>query len=111
MLGVKTKKFRSKAYRKWIASLPCLITKVHGTQAAHIRAGTNGGMGLKPEDNWCVPLSPEMHDLQHKIGERKFWDMYGGIEKAKNVANLLYQAWQEDEHERDNTVYLIIARF
>ena len=30
-------------------------------------------MGLKPDDDLVLPLSPELHKLQHQIGEKKFW--------------------------------------
>ena len=38
----------------------------------------NAGVGAKPDDIFVVPLSGEMHRLQHATGdERKFWRGYG----------------------------------
>jgi len=37
----------------------------------------NAGVGAKPDDIFVVPLSGEMHRLQHSFGdERKFWKVY-----------------------------------
>jgi len=67
-------KIRDEKHRRFIASLPCLISKVHGqTQCAHIRSGTGAGIGLRPSDEFCVPLSVMEHLQQHRIGESKYW--------------------------------------
>lgn len=106
----KPKKFRCEKYRKWIRTLPCLVTKTHHeSQCAHIRHGTGGGMGLKPSDDWCVPLHWREHILQHEIGEQAYWE--DKLDKAKDVAQKLHRLWVEDEHERDAMAYELIARF
>jgi hypothetical protein len=53
------------------------IVRPHPIEAAHVRTGTGGGMGLKPPDWWTIPLCPAHHDEQHKIGERAFEEKYG----------------------------------
>ena len=111
MLIPKINPKRSRAYRQWIASLPCAVTGARDVQAAHIRSGTLGGMGFKPSDKWCVPLSVNSHRLQHAVGEEKFWAQYGGIERAKELAQDLYEIYQLDEHERDFKAYQRLARF
>lgn len=105
---LKAKPFRSEKYRRWIASLPCIVCGSHNVQAAHIRSNTGGGMGYKPSDEWCVPLCVDCHSDQHRVGERKFWSE---IDKVKDLASKLYQLWNEDEHERDATAYELIARW
>ena len=42
-------------------------------QCAHVRDGTDGGMGLKPNDLWTVPMCAwhHLHD-QHVAGEVAF---------------------------------------
>jgi hypothetical protein len=109
--NLKQPKFESEKYRRWIASLPCCVSGVEGTQAAHIRSGTGGGMGFKPSDAWCVPLSPEQHRIQHEIGETTFWALYGGIQAAKQLAQDLYEIYQLDEHERDINALQRIVKF
>lgn len=50
----KAKPMRSEAYRRAVASLPCVICGVPGySQAAH--ANTGKGMGLKACDLTCFP--------------------------------------------------------
>src|SRR5215469_15398255 len=62
-------------HRIFIRSLPCAVCDHPGPcEAAHVRAGTNsGGMGLKPEDRFLVPLCHEHHVEQHAKGEKSFW--------------------------------------
>lgn len=86
----------NKNHRKFVASLSCCACRMgNRSQAAHIRAGSNAGMSRKPTDDLCVPLCatyPDRlgcHDIQGK-DERGFWEKYGGIEKAKELAVLLY---------------------
>jgi hypothetical protein len=73
-MALKEPKVRSKPHRMFVASLPCCVSGIEGqTQCAHIRANTGGGMGLKPSDQYCVPLSVSEHARQHRIGEYPFW--------------------------------------
>lgn len=103
---LKQKPIRSEKHRRFIASLPCCVSGVSGqTQAAHIRSGFFG-MGAKPGDDLCVPLSWKEHDRQHKCGERKFWEPYGGIQEAKELAQHLYRFTGNEDMARQ-----LIARF
>jgi hypothetical protein len=34
----------------------------------HVRAGTGGGTGLKPGDEWAVPLCADHHHAGHTVG-------------------------------------------
>lgn len=72
MLIPKQKPIRCEKHRRFIASLPCLMTGRYDCQAAHIRHGYLS-MGSKPSDARCVPLNWEEHLRQHTIGEAKFW--------------------------------------
>jgi len=84
-------KIRNEKHRRWIASLPCLITRIEGnSQAAHIRSGNSAGMGLKSGDDCCVPLSIAEHARQGRDGEVVFWAWHGGVEKATKLAKDLY---------------------
>lgn len=86
----RTSKVRSIKHRRWIANLPCVVCNRHDVQAAHIRIGNNAGMGLKSGDDCTIPLCCECHRIQGE-GERKFWEPYGGIEEATNLAKELYK--------------------
>lgn len=70
-----------------IRQLPCLRCGVEGfTEAAHVRMTSSAvhkrsGMGVKPDDKWCVPLCGGCHqhdtDSQHRVGELTFWHHVG----------------------------------
>lgn len=46
---------RSESYRRWVASLPCIVCGIEGyTQAAHPNYGR--GLGQKASDLECFPL-------------------------------------------------------
>lgn len=52
---------RSEAWRRAVASLPCICCKREGmTQAAHPNH-RGKGMGLKAHDCWTVPLCADCH--------------------------------------------------
>lgn len=77
-------------HKAWLRTLPCCVTGIQGyTEAAHIRYQTGGGMGLKPHDKWCIPLSSGRHSYQHEIGEKRFWGSM--IDDAKNLALKLFE--------------------
>jgi len=68
----------------FIRELPCVITGGYPVEAAHIRYmdmdyGKRGsGAAEKPDDRFCVPLTPNMHRAQHARGdERAFWEGVG----------------------------------
>ena len=83
---------RSKEHLSFIASLPCCISGTIGeSQACHIRTGWFG-MGIKPGDNMTVPLHWAIHRVQHSKKESTFWDQFNGIESAKELARMLYEA-------------------
>lgn len=89
-MNFKKEIIRDEKYRRFISSLPCIVTGIVGqSQCAHIRHGCYS-MGKKPCDSMCVPLHWEQHDKQHRIGEEKFYLPYGGVEKAKSLANFLW---------------------
>lgn len=94
----------------FIASLPCCACGVGGfSQAAHIRH-KSAGMGMKPSDSLCVPLCCERpgiegcHCKQHTFGEVKFWQQFGGIDKAKDLAQYLFLVTGNEEKAREYLV-------
>lgn len=93
MQNEKQEIYESEKYRRWIASLPCLITGARNVQCAHIRRGADAGMARKPSDSRCVPLSVEQHARQHEIGELKYWYAFGGYETAAILAQQLWNTY------------------
>jgi hypothetical protein len=71
----KPAQLRSSAHLQWVRGHMCAIDAdgCEGRiEAAHIRIGTDGGMGVKPSDNYTVPLCHWHHAQQHTLGERSF---------------------------------------
>ena len=101
---------RSEAHLQWVRGHECALTGKMGSwrgqpaelhvcqgsvQAAHVRIGTDGGAGVKPSDNWTLPLCMGAHAQQHAIGEAAFEAMWGidmkaiACEVAKNSPPLI----------------------
>ena len=72
--GVRAQDDRNPEHLAWIRTLPCVVRGCLGkSQAAHVRMeGTGGGVGLKPGDEWTVPLCVSHHAEQHQIGHAAF---------------------------------------
>lgn len=78
----KARPVKRDAYREFVSSLPCVITRLPGVQVAHLswarpEIGHFGrGMSQKASDRWVLPLTPPLHDQQHAMGdEQAFWKM------------------------------------
>lgn len=67
---------RRPAHLAWIRTQPCSVPGCREpSEAAHVRmVDTGGGMGLKPDDKWTIPLCGPFghHAEQHQIGHRAF---------------------------------------
>src|SRR5215469_5743683 len=58
----------------FVRQLPCVACgKAAPSEAAHVRTGTDGAVGVKPGDRYAVPLCTACHARQHRIGELSFW--------------------------------------
>jgi hypothetical protein len=64
---------RSPKYRRWIRSLPSLLSGRPHCQACHTR---NNGTGSKGSDFTCVPLTVEEH-AEYDSGREAFETRYG----------------------------------
>lgn len=68
---------RSKRYREFIASVPCLVCG-HAAEPHH-ETFHCAGTGVKVSDLWCLPLSREWHTVhprcrhRHPHGWKGFW--------------------------------------
>ena len=85
--GQRQPRVRRGIYVDQIRMLPCLISGITDrSEAAHVRYGDPAhdkrptGMGEKPDDRWCVPLSAHWHRLcdnaQHRHNERNWWKAF-----------------------------------
>jgi hypothetical protein len=69
---------RCQAHLAFIRSHVCSVMNDEcegDIEAAHVRMGTDGGIGLKPSDSFTVPLCRKHHAEQHR-GEQTFWQKY-----------------------------------
>jgi len=79
----KTVRHRSPEHLSAVRSLCCLICGAYGCEAAHVRYASaehgkpESGRGIKPGDQWTVPLCPAHHREQHGSGEREWWRRKG----------------------------------
>lgn len=75
---------RSPAHRAWVRGFACSVPRCEDRpiECAHVRSGTDGGVGMKPSDRWCISLCRDHHRIQHEIGEAAFQTTYGVDMKA-----------------------------
>ncbi len=77
-------RWRSPAHTSWVRGFACCVCgSMTNIEAAHVRLGSNTGLGQKPDDWRTVPLcaGPHSnadgqlgcHNRQHVIGEATFW--------------------------------------
>ena len=67
-------RWRSPAHLNHVRSHACVTCDASAPiEAAHVRIGSDAGMGRKPSDYYAVPLCKSCHGLQHQMGERSFW--------------------------------------
>ena len=71
-------RLRSPAHLSFVRSHQCCVPGCDGRpiEAAHVRTGTGGGMGVKPGDDWTISLCRGHHAEQHQIGEPAFEQKY-----------------------------------
>ena len=70
----KKVKRRCPSHTKWVGEHSCSVPGCGGLpiEVAHVRKGTDCGMGLKPSDKWTISLCREHHSEQHRVGEPVF---------------------------------------
>lgn len=90
----KKRPIRSEAYRRAVASLPCVICGIAGySQAAH--AGTGKGAGIKTSDLTCFPACacrPGVRGCHSKLDQ--------GALFTRAVRQQLEMAWAADTQRR-----------
>jgi len=60
----------------FIRQLSCVVCGRAGpSEAAHVRSGSDAGVGMKPSDRYSLPLCDSCHALQHEFGELRFWSV------------------------------------
>lgn len=81
--GKKNVGKRSPAHRAFVRSHACCgCGATAAIECAHVREGTDGGLGMKPSDKWTISLCRDCHTEQHRIGEGPFERLCGINMKA-----------------------------
>lgn len=73
-MNPKRQPIRDPGHLKFITTLPCLICDQEPSDPHHLKALTDGGMGIKPSDSFAVPLCRQHHSELHQKGERTFFN-------------------------------------
>ncbi len=87
-------------YLAFIHALPCVVTGVHGVEAAHLsyaspKHGHYGrGKSQKAPDRWALPLCPDQHREQHAGGEANYWRNIVNRDPHL-IALVIYGLWNE----------------
>lgn len=78
---------RNNAYLAWLRRQPCVARHMGGCvgpiEAAHIRSPSLRhdkpltGLGVKPDDRWCVGACNAHHRQQHSMNEMAWWRSIG----------------------------------
>ena len=75
-------------HKEWIEQQPCSASgkwKLYcdgAVVAHHVRTAANSGTGMKPGDEWLVPLCDKHHKEGHQKGWKTFERKYGVDLKA-----------------------------
>lgn len=77
-------KNRFPSHCAWVRGFGCSVPGCEELpiEAAHVRVGTGGGMGIKPHDKWVIALCRDHHSEQHRLGEPSFERKHGINMKA-----------------------------
>jgi hypothetical protein len=71
----RASRWRSQAHCNFVRSHACSVCgDTAAIEVAHVRVGSGAGVGQKPDDFRTVSLCRDCHSLQHRIGEKSFWD-------------------------------------
>lgn len=77
----RTERWVSTAHRNFVRSHECVVPNCHQRpiEVAHVRIGSDAGLGKKPSDWFTVSLcgGPDGHHAeQHRIGEASFQELH-----------------------------------
>lgn len=72
-------RWRSQAHCNFVRRHECCVPGCDGRpiEVAHVRNGSDGGMGRKPSDWFTVSLCRDHHAEQHNLGEDTFAKRHG----------------------------------
>jgi surface antigen len=90
---------RDPGYLAWLRKQRCACCKqAPPCDAAHLRAtsfvyGKAGGIGMKPDDRWALPLKHNHHMAQHAHGNELEWWAAQGVENPFDLCVTYYKRY------------------
>jgi hypothetical protein len=85
----RSSRWRSTAHCNHVRKHACVnCGTVAAIEVAHVRIGSDAGIGRKPSDDRSVPLCRDCHRDQHTRGERSFWADYASL-KGHTVEDVI----------------------
>ncbi|WP_370194272.1 MULTISPECIES: hypothetical protein [Aurantimonas] len=93
--GKETRRREDPKHLAFLRTLPSVVSGAYGVEACHLRAASpkhrkqSTGKGRKPDDRFCLPLTPAEHRQQHSMNELEFWRIHG-IDDPFAIALALY---------------------
>ncbi|MGE3160108.1 MAG: ERF family protein [Xanthobacteraceae bacterium] len=85
------KRHRNKEHLRFVARQPCLVCGRKPSDAHHLRYIQPRALGLKPSDEFTVPLCRVHHRALHRVGDERAWWKTAGIKPAPFAQRL----WQQ----------------
>lgn len=86
---MKKSMYRSKKYMEFIRSLPCCASGSEWQVVSHhVRKNQGAGIGQKPSDYRCIPLTHDIHMELHSVGEVSTYMKYSIDPVLEMVNNL-----------------------
>ena len=79
---------RDKAHLKFVASKSCLVCGRLPSQAHHLRIAQPRATGLKPSDEFTVPLCAIHHRALHDAGDEQRWWVQFPIDPLEEARRL-----------------------
>ncbi len=75
----RSERWRSPAHANFVRSHECCVPGCgdRPIEAAHVREGSDAGMGRKPSDYYLISLCQAHHSEQHRVGEGPFARSHG----------------------------------
>jgi ERF superfamily len=97
------RRYRNKGHLRFVSQQPCLVCGRKPSDPHHLRHIQPRGLGLKPSDEFTVPLCRVHHRAVHRVGDERAWWRAAGIEPAP-VAQRLWQQTRGTEAPQPETV-------
>lgn len=97
----RASRWRSQAHLNFVRSHQCSTPGCPDMpiEAAHVRLNGGAGIGQKPDDWRAVSLCRDCHAMQHRVGEKTFWDECASRDVEALIAEFIKASPKRQEIE------------